>query len=124
MAEICDRLRELRGPSSQSSMAAAVGVKQQNWARWESGMVTPSAEMLKTICRVHACSSDWLLGLKDQGGSVSVTAADGAAVAIGTGAKASAGAAKKAAPAADCRKCPYKSWGEKFRKAGGIIPGI
>ena len=105
-------------------MAAAVGVKQQNWARWESGIVTPSAEMLKTICRVHECSSDWLLGLKGHGGSVSVNAGSGAAVAIGTGAKASATAAKKAAPAADCRKCPYKSWGEKFRKAGGIIPGI
>ena len=76
------------------------------------------------ICRIHACSSDWLLGLKDNHGSVSVNAGSGAAVAIGTGAKASATAAKKAAPAADCRKCPYKSWGEKFRKAGGIIPGI
>lgn len=104
-------------------MAAAVGVKQQNWARWESGTVTPSAEMIKTICRVHACSADWLLGLKDHHGSVSVNAGSGAAVAIGTGARASASAAKAAAPAL-CKACPYKVWGDKFRKAGGTIPGI
>ena len=124
MSILSERLRELRGPSSQKAMADAVGIKWNAWARYESGAVAPGAEILATICRVHACSSDWLLGLKDNHGSVSVNAADGAAVAIGTGARASATAAKKAAPAADCGKCPYKSWGEKFRKAGGIIPGI
>ena len=124
MSILSERLRELRGPSSQKAMADAVGIKWNAWARYESGTVSPGAEILSTICRVHACSADWLLGLKDHGGSVSVNAGSGAAVAIGTGAKASATAAKKAAPAADCRKCPYKSWGEKFRKAGGIIPGI
>ena len=46
-------------------MAASVGVKQQNWARWESGVVSPSADMIIEICRAHACSADWLLGLKD-----------------------------------------------------------
>ena len=124
MAEICDRLRELRGPSSQASMAAAVGVKQQNWARWESGMVTPSAEMLKTICRVHACSADWLLGLKDHGGSVSVNAGSGAAVAIGTGARASATASKKAAPAHDCSTCKYRKAVADLQAAGLNIKGI
>ena len=124
MSVFSERLRELRGSESQSSFAAALGMKYQQYARYEKGDNAPSIDVLSVICRVHACSADWLLGLKDHSGSVSVTAADGAAVAIGTGAKASATAAKKAAPAADCRKCPYKSWGEKFRKAGGIIPGI
>ena len=64
---IGERLRELRGPSSQSSMAQTVDVKQQNWARWECGIVTPSAEMLLKICRAHACSADWLLGLTGKG---------------------------------------------------------
>ena len=119
-----ERLKELRGPSSQAEMARQLNMKQQQYARYEKGITVPGIDVLELICRIHACSSDWLLGLKDHGGSVSVNAGSGAAVAIGTGARASAAEAKKAAPAADCRKCPYKSWGEKFRKAGGIIPGI
>ena len=59
------RLKKLRGPSSQKEMADVVGVKQQNWARWESGTVTPSAEMIMTICQKHNCSADWLFGLTD-----------------------------------------------------------
>ena len=124
MSIFSDRLKELRGPESQASCATAIGVNRVQYTKYESGKNAPSIDVLAAICRIHACSADWLLGLKDHGGSVSVNAGSGAAVAIGTGAKASAGAAKKAAPVADCRKCPYKSWGEKFRKAGGIIPGI
>ena len=124
MSIFSDRLKELRGPESQASFATAIGVNRVQYAKYESGKNAPSIDVLAAICRIHACSADWLLGLKDHGGSVSVNAGSGAAVAIGTGAKASAGAAKNAAPVADCRKCPYKSWGEKFRKAGGIIPGI
>ena len=124
MSIFSDRLKELRGPESQASFATAIGVNRVQYAKYESGKNAPSIDVLAAICRIHACSADWLLGLKDHGGSVSVNAGSGAAVAIGTGAKASTGAAKKAAPVADCRKCPYKSWGEKFRKAGGIIPGI
>ena len=124
MSMFSERLKELRGPSSQAEMARQLNMKQQQYARYEKGITVPGIDVLELICRIHACSSDWLLGLKDHHGSVSVNAGSGAAVAIGTGAKASATAAKKAAPAADCGKCPYKSWGEKFRKAGGIIPGI
>ena len=124
MSIFSDRLKELRGPESQASFATAIGVNRVQYAKYESGKNAPSIDVLAAICRIHACSADWLLGLKDHGGSVSVNAGSGAAVAIGTGARASAAEAKKAAPAADCRKCPYKSWGEKFRKAGGIIPGI
>ena len=100
-------------------MAKAVGVKQQNWARWEGDVVAPSAEMIATICRIHACSADWLLGLKDHG--FSVKAGDGNAIAIGAHASASVARGKSAA---DCKACPYKKWGDKFRKAGGIIPGV
>ena len=124
MSTISERMRELRGSSTLREMADPIGIKYNAWARYEAGGSIPGGDIIIRICRVHACSADWLLGLKDHGGSVSVNAGSGAAVAIGTGAKASATAAKKAAPAADCRKCPYKSWGEKFRKAGGIIPGI
>lgn len=66
MNSIGVRLKELRNSSSQSEMAASVGVKQQNWARWESGVVSPSADMIIEICRAHACSADWLLGLTEE----------------------------------------------------------
>lgn len=103
-------------------MARQLGIQRTQWIKYETGASAPGAEILALICRVHACSADWLLGLKDHGGSVSVNAGVGAAVAIGTGAKASARSAKPTA--ADCRKCPYKTWGDKFRKAGGTIPGV
>lgn len=48
---------------TQLQSAQKVGVKQQNWARWESGDVLPSAEMIYQICDTHNESSDWLLGL-------------------------------------------------------------
>lgn len=62
------RLRELRGTSSQSEMANAVGIKWQSWARYERGDVAPGAEILANICRAHAVSADWLLGLNDERG--------------------------------------------------------
>ena len=65
-------------------MADSVGVKQQNWARWESGVVSPSADMIIKICRAHACSADWLLGLPERGGGGMATArGEGAIAAVG-----------------------------------------
>ena len=46
-------------------MAKGIGIPQQAWARYEKGIVAPNAETLYNICRVHACSADWLLGLTD-----------------------------------------------------------
>ena len=86
MGTIGDNMRELRGNSSLREMADAIGIKYSAWARYESGDVLPGAEIIQKICRVHACSADWLLGLKDRGGSV--TAGAGAAVAIGANARA------------------------------------
>lgn len=60
------RLKELRGTSSQSEMADAIGIKWQSWARYERGDVAPGAEILANICRVHACSADWLLGISNK----------------------------------------------------------
>ena len=104
MSTIGERLRELRGASSQAEMARTVDVKQQNWARWECDVVAPGAEMLAKICRVHACSADWLLGLPKS---------------------AAQSAAHSAAPGTshlthgerpDCAGCPYKEQMKKFEK--------
>ena len=43
---------------------------QPQWARYENGASTPSAEVLAKICEKHACSADWLLGLKDSQSAV------------------------------------------------------
>ena len=82
-------------------------MKQPQWARYESGASSPSVELLATICRVHACSADWLLGIDKRG--TSVNAGAGAAVAIGANAQASVrntAAAQGERP--DCVGCPYK----------------
>ena len=96
MEGFAERLRELRGSSSQAEMARELGMKQPQWARYESGASLPSIDILATICRTHACSADWLLGLPSRGGSATVRAGDGAAVSLGSG----------NATASNCRDCP------------------
>jgi len=63
MEHFCERLKELRGDKSQAEIARLLGVKQQNWARWENGVVFPGAETLHHICSTFHVSADWLLGL-------------------------------------------------------------
>ncbi len=69
MSVLSERLKELRGTTSQSEMAAALNMKYQQWARYEKGVVAPGADILAEICRVHAVSADWLLGLRDERGT-------------------------------------------------------
>lgn len=66
MSILSERLRELRGTSSQADMATPANMKYQQWARYEKGDVVPGADVLANICRAHACSADWLLGLNDR----------------------------------------------------------
>ena len=116
------RLKELRGTSSQAEMASGVGVKQQNWARWESGTVTPSVDMIIEICRVHACSADWLLGLKDDQASAGSVKASSGGIAIGgvgnrvTGTIVAGG---DAGHAAICKSCPYRKKVQAMEKVLG-----
>jgi len=65
MSILSERLKELRGPTPQSQFSAELGMKQQQYARYEKGTTVPGADILATICRVHAVSADWLLGLSD-----------------------------------------------------------
>lgn len=89
-------------------MARTVDVKQQNWARWECDVVAPGAEMLAKICRIHACSADWLLGLPK-------AAAESAAHS----------AAQSAAPGElpACAKCPFKEKVKAFEALARKPPG-
>ena len=107
MSILSERLRVLRGNSSQADMARPLEITYQQWAKYERGEVAPGAEMLVKICRSHACSADWLLGLDEPSrASASVVASGNAVVAVGHNARASA--SRSAAPAPSCAKCPYK----------------
>lgn len=66
MSIFATRLKELRGTESQASFATAIDLNRVQYAKYESGANSPSVEVLERICRVHACSADWLLGLNDR----------------------------------------------------------
>lgn len=97
-------MRELRGPSSLREMAEPVGIKYNAWARYEAGDSLPGAEIIEKICRAHAVSADWLLGIKGNGTTVTATA--GSAVAIGSNARATVITNPGDNPA--CAKCPIQ----------------
>lgn len=114
MSIFSERLKELRGTESQASFATAVGLNRVQYAKYENGTNTPSVEALERICRIHACSADWLLGLKDNGGSVTIASGNGSIAVASSGNKVSV-KSKSAAPK-DCEKCPYKKKLEKLEK--------
>ena len=75
-------------------MADQLGMKQPQWARYENGSSTPGVDILEKICRIHAISADWLLGLKEANNNVFIN---------------------KKVPS--CSQCPYKREALKFLKA-------
>ena len=110
MSVLSEKLRQLRGESSQAEMARHLGMKQPQWARYESGMSSPSVEVLTNICRVHCVSADWLLGLKDNSltrETISARAGAGGIAIAGSGNRVT-GVVAGAPTTAACAKCPYK----------------
>lgn len=108
MSTFATRLKELRGDESQASFASSVDVNRVQYAKYESGQNAPSVDILERICRTHACSADWLLGLRDSQSSGSVIASGKNAVAVGHNSTVSIGES----PA--CAKCPYKKKLKQF----------
>ena len=104
MSVIGDRMRELRGPSSLKEMADAIGIKYSAWARYESGIVQPGAEIITKICAAHAVSANWLLGLPERG--VPSVVNNSGAVSIGSGSAFNKNVTVPEPRA--CTKCPYK----------------
>ena len=101
MSEFSERLKELRGTESQASFAAAIGMNRVQYAKYESGTNSPSVDALSKICRVHACSADWLLGLREASTKHPSTS--------------EAQAPKHQPPGSlpACSKCPYKKKWQK-----------
>lgn len=100
MSELSDRLRELRGATSQAEMARELDMPRQQWINYERGKNMPGAEIIAKICRAHSCSADWLLGLPTRGGVVAPN--NSGAIAIGGSASVTIGESPL------CSKCPYK----------------
>ena len=110
MSIFAERLRELRGQESQASFADTIGINKIQYAKYEGGKNSPSIDVLFKICRAHAVSSDWLLGLKD-----SCSARQNNSARAGAGGIAIAGSGNRvtgvvagAPTTAACAKCPYK----------------
>ena len=116
MSILSDRLRELRGPTSQSEMARQLNMQRPQWIRYETGKSVPGADILATICRVHACSADWLLGL-DRGKNAAVTV-NGNNNAVGANARVTIrGTSSAPGEMPACSKCPYKKRLERIEAA-------
>lgn len=62
-------LRKLRG-AKQTEIAAAAGMAQGQYSRYETGHTMPGLNQLVKLADVYDCSVDWLLGRKHRGSPV------------------------------------------------------
>lgn len=60
-----ERLKQLRGITSQQKLSAVLGVKQTTYSTWETGRNEPPLFILATIARQFSVTTDWLLGIDD-----------------------------------------------------------
>ena len=63
MKKLTDRLKTLRGASSQAEFAKTLGLSQVVYGRYELGKREPSIDLLIHIGKTLDVSIDWLLGL-------------------------------------------------------------
>lgn len=128
MSVFSDRLKSLRGPTPQSQFAAELGMKQQQYARYEKGVTVPSVDVLATICRVHACSADWLLGIDrpssssvDERERVGAESRGSGAVMPASGCRDSRQSRSPQVPGElpQCARCPHRKLADKMRKMLG-----
>ena len=89
---------------------------RQQWINYETGKNAPGAEVLAKICRVHACSADWLLGLPERG--TSAVANSGGVAIVGSGNTVRSQHLPRQMLNNDCSKCPYK---KKFKALEKLI---
>lgn len=60
-----DQIKSIRlaNKMSQVELARRLEISKQSVSNWENNNIRPSIEMLKKICHVFSCSSDYLLEL-------------------------------------------------------------
>ena len=61
MANVSDRLKQLRGPLSQAYFAKKTGISLRALINYEQGVRTPNSLAIEKICARTGVSSDWLL---------------------------------------------------------------
>ena len=64
---VYERLKDARedADKTQAEIAALLGTRQQQYARWESGAWQMPIEHYKTLARFYNISIDYLAGLAD-----------------------------------------------------------
>ncbi len=50
---------------SQSEVAEKLGVTRQTLANYESGKTPMRASVIRQLCDIYQCSSEWILGITD-----------------------------------------------------------
>lgn len=65
LVEMGERIKEIRKEKnkSQEQIAKQLGIKQQQYSRYETGKRKLNAEQLYIICKYLNISADYLLGL-------------------------------------------------------------
>lgn len=61
--EYKNRLAELRGDMSQEKFASLIGLKQQNYWKYENGKQGMRSDLIERICTTFNCTAEWLLCL-------------------------------------------------------------
>lgn len=59
--EYKNRLAELRGDMSQEKFAQMIGLKQQNYWKYENGLQGLRSDLIERICTTFGCTAEWLL---------------------------------------------------------------
>jgi transcriptional regulator with XRE-family HTH domain len=62
------RTARLRAHLTQVDLAEAMEMSETVYARYEAGMIWPTPDSLRRLCRILRCSADWLLDLDDTPG--------------------------------------------------------
>ena len=109
---IGEKLRSLRGQSSQASVAKIMGVSQPCWQAWETDKREPNVTTIHDICKKLNCSADWLLGLEIQPSPQ--TGANDTIIAV------TDSSVKNGANVIDCSKCDLMKAAIKVVKKFGV----
>ena len=66
--DLCSNMRRVRTIKkySQEDIADALGITQQQYSRYETGMNEIPVHYLVALCKFYGVSADWLLGLKEE----------------------------------------------------------
>ena len=111
MSVLAERLRELRAGQSQTEFASALGMKYQQYARYEKGENSPSADILLRICQAYSVSADWLIGNERGSSTPSISNGSNNNIIIGSNNSVGLGDGWQ------CSKCPYKQKLKRLEKA-------